>query len=120
LSAPESWRATLIRPALQSTSPSSKNGAAASGPGPGSVESLSVRAREALAQAIRRTPSAQERNVLVAGSRLSPRPARTREERGRHGRGWRGGRPGRARVAGGDGSKGPGRPKTSRSGPGWV
>jgi hypothetical protein len=42
------------------------NGAAASGPGPGSVESLSGRARAALAQAIRLTASARERHVLVA------------------------------------------------------
>jgi hypothetical protein len=52
------------------------DGAAASGPGPGAVdqgasaESLNLRAREALAQAIRCTASAQERHVLVAALAL--------------------------------------------------
>jgi hypothetical protein len=52
------------------------NRGAACGPGPGtddagaSAESLNVRARKAIADAVRRTPAGQERNVLVAGLAL--------------------------------------------------
>ena len=36
----------------------------------GGAESVNVRAREAIAQAVRRTPAGKERNVLVAGLAL--------------------------------------------------